>query len=35
MKRLILLIISLGLILAPGLALAETRTYTEMVTVKV
>lgn len=35
MKRLILLMLALGLILAPLCALAETRTYTEMVTVKV
>lgn len=35
MKRLILLMIAVGLVLAPLLALAEVRTYTEMVTVKV
>lgn len=35
MKRIILLIIALGLMLAPVAALAEVRTYTEMVTVKV
>jgi len=35
MKRFILLILSLGLILTPLVAAAETRTYTETVTVKV
>jgi len=35
MKRLILLMVWLGLALSPFIAAAETRTYTEMVTVKV
>ncbi|MBI2353922.1 MAG: hypothetical protein HYV06_02640 [Deltaproteobacteria bacterium] len=35
MKRIILLILAMGLILTPLMAAAESRTYTEMVTVKV
>lgn len=35
MKRMLLVILTLGLILIPLLAAAEVRTYTEMVTVKV
>ena len=35
MKRILLIMITLGLVLLPILAAAEVRTYTEIVTVKV
>ncbi len=35
MKRVLLLLITLGLVLVPLLAAAEVRTYTEIVTIKV
>jgi len=35
MKRLVLLLIVLGLLITPLLAAAEVRTYTEIVTIKV